>query len=208
MKEFEWFEWFEWFGPSPIEPFNSGLEGALRRAWRAWLARPPSATHTGSTEAEDGEEEDDDPEEREFNKVLARVAEELGSTPGDYFLQEFSVVDIVFAPLLERVLASVYFYKGLDVKKEYSVIARWFTAMERRETYAGTQSDFMTHVHALPPLVGACVENRKDLQAISANRVRALRYRKLPESAVPEPSTSVAEAITRVVRHHESMILN
>ena len=25
MKEFEWFEWFEWFGPSPIEPFNSGL---------------------------------------------------------------------------------------------------------------------------------------------------------------------------------------
>ena len=26
MKEFEWFEWFEWFGPSPIEPFNSGLD--------------------------------------------------------------------------------------------------------------------------------------------------------------------------------------
>ena len=28
MKEFEWFErfeWFEWFGPSPMEPFNSGL---------------------------------------------------------------------------------------------------------------------------------------------------------------------------------------
>ena len=25
LKEFEWFEWFEWFGPSPIEPFNSGL---------------------------------------------------------------------------------------------------------------------------------------------------------------------------------------
>ena len=115
-------------------------------------------------------------------------------------------MDIVFAPLLERVLASVYFYKGLDVKKEYSAIARWFTAMERRETYAGTQSDFITHVHALPPLVGACVENRKDGQAISANRVRALRYRALPESAVPEPSTSVTEAITRVVRHHESMI--
>ena len=41
LKEFEWFEWFEWiewfewFGPSPIEPFNSGLrllrEGVLVR---------------------------------------------------------------------------------------------------------------------------------------------------------------------------------
>ena len=26
LKEFEWFEWFEWFGPSPIEPFNSGVD--------------------------------------------------------------------------------------------------------------------------------------------------------------------------------------
>ena len=28
LKEFEWFEWFEWFGPSPIEPFNSGVKSA------------------------------------------------------------------------------------------------------------------------------------------------------------------------------------
>ena len=28
LKEFEWFEWFEWFGPSPIEPFNSAVDGA------------------------------------------------------------------------------------------------------------------------------------------------------------------------------------
>ena len=31
MKEFErfeWFEWFEWFGPSPIEPFNPGLQNS------------------------------------------------------------------------------------------------------------------------------------------------------------------------------------
>ena len=34
MKEFEWFEWFEWFGPSPIEPFNSGLHGVHRAEQR------------------------------------------------------------------------------------------------------------------------------------------------------------------------------
>ena len=28
LKEFEWFEWFEWFDPSPIEPFNPGVDGA------------------------------------------------------------------------------------------------------------------------------------------------------------------------------------
>ena len=31
MKEFEWFEgfeWFEWFGPSPIEPFNFGINAS------------------------------------------------------------------------------------------------------------------------------------------------------------------------------------
>ena len=31
LKEFEWFEWFEWFGPSPTEPFNSGIHGAFGR---------------------------------------------------------------------------------------------------------------------------------------------------------------------------------
>ena len=32
LKEFEWFEWFEWFGPSPTEPFNSGVAAAKARA--------------------------------------------------------------------------------------------------------------------------------------------------------------------------------
>ena len=38
LKEFEWFEWFEWFGPSPIEPFNSGLSRGFD-----FPPRPPSA---------------------------------------------------------------------------------------------------------------------------------------------------------------------
>ena len=28
LKEFEWLEWFEWFGPSPIEPFNFGINAS------------------------------------------------------------------------------------------------------------------------------------------------------------------------------------
>ena len=43
MKEFEWFEWFEWFGPSPIEPFNSGVlgkDGYLDFSLQDYLAEP------------------------------------------------------------------------------------------------------------------------------------------------------------------------
>ena len=44
LKEFEWFEWFEWFGPSPIEPFNSGLR---RRASPLCLPARPRALRSG-----------------------------------------------------------------------------------------------------------------------------------------------------------------
>ena len=40
LKEFEWFEWFEWFGPSPIEPFNPGLNTiAAVHGWESSAAR-------------------------------------------------------------------------------------------------------------------------------------------------------------------------
>ena len=39
LKEFEWFEWFEWFGPSPIEPFNSGIDARVVGGATAAAAR-------------------------------------------------------------------------------------------------------------------------------------------------------------------------
>ena len=56
------------------------------------------------------------------------------------------MVDIIFAPFLERMMASLFYYKGFDMKNEHSAIASWFAAMEARETYHGTMSDFNTHV--------------------------------------------------------------
>merc|ERR1719221_1197356 len=42
------------------------------------------------------------------------------------------------------------------MRKEYPILGQWFDAMEKREAYQGTQSDFNTHVHDLPPQMGGC----------------------------------------------------
>ena len=72
---------------------------------------------------------------------------------------ELTMVDIVVTPFLERISASVPYYKGVFVrgKGTYPNLEIWFNAMESRETYSATRSDFYTHCHDLPPqLGGAC----------------------------------------------------
>merc|ERR1719460_3612009 len=125
------------------------LERKLFNAWCTWLTNPNSGSYNGAIQGA---------EEKEYRALLAKVAAVLEATPSDYFLEDFSVVDIVFAPFLERMLASLFAYKGFDMKDEEPAIARWFKAMERRDTYLGTQSDFTTHFHVLPPSMGGCHE--------------------------------------------------
>ena len=38
--------------------------------------------------------------------------------------------------------------------------------MEARDAYTGMQSDFHTHVHALPPQMGGCYENGSKLGCV------------------------------------------
>ena len=71
-------------------------------------------------------------------------------------LEEFGTIDTVFVPYIERMNASLFYYKGYDLRNEHSVIGEWFDAMESRVCYRGTQSDFKTHSHALPPQMGGC----------------------------------------------------
>ena len=74
-----------------------------------------------------------------------------------FFLgKELSLVDVVFSPFLERIAASIYYYKGFVVRGEgrWPGIERWFEAMEQRPAYLGTRSDYFTHVHDLPPQLG------------------------------------------------------
>ena len=61
----------------------------------------------------------------------------LAARPGPYFLEDFGTVDIIFTPYIERMAASLFYYKGYDLKKACPNIGQWFTAMETRPTYRG-----------------------------------------------------------------------
>lgn len=95
---------------------------------------------------------------REMDSLLREVDEELGIGGGPYFLgEDFSLVDCMFAPFLERMAASLPYFKGFEVRcGRYPRLLRWYEAMDGREAYRGLKSDYYTHCHDLPPQIGAC----------------------------------------------------
>lgn len=170
------------------------LERLLFRAWCAWLCRP-----SGSARQERGNRD-------QFTSVVAKVETALSRTPGPYFLDEFGTVDVIFTPYVERMNASLYYYKGYSMREENPRLSDWFAAMESRPTYRGTQSDFHTHVHDLPPQMGGCWENGEPQMQINKARVDHGPWEGLPDVTYPEPETSRAEALHRVIKHRANII--
>ncbi|MBD0337510.1 MAG: glutathione S-transferase family protein [Cyanobacteria bacterium Co-bin13] len=170
------------------------LERLLFRAWCTWLCYPARSA---------GEERRS---REQFVAVVAQVEEALGRTPGPYFLEEFSTVDVVFTPYVERMNASLYYYKGYSLREENPHLAAWFDGMESRPTYRGTQSDFHTHAHDLPPQMGGCYENGEPQMLLSKQRVDNGPWLGLPDVTYLEPETSRAEALHRVIRHRDNII--
>ena len=170
------------------------LERLLFRAWCTWLCYPASSPRQEQRSRE------------QFVEVVAKVEEALGRTPGPYFLDEFSIVDIVFTPYVERMNASLYYYKGYSLREENPRFNAWFAAMETRTTYRGTQSDFHTHVHDLPPQMGGCYENGEAQMLINKARVDNGSWFGLPDVSYPEPENSRMEALQRTIKHHINII--
>ncbi|MEP0872683.1 glutathione S-transferase family protein [Trichocoleus desertorum AS-A10] len=170
------------------------LERLLFRAWCTWLCYP-----TGSARQEQRNRE-------QFTGVVDKVEFALGSTPGPYFLEEFGTADVIFTPYVERMNASLYYYKGYSLREANPRLGNWFVAMESRPTYCGTQSDFHTHVHDLPPQMGGCWENGEPQMLRNKAQVDQGPWFGLPDVAYPEPETSRAEALHRVIKHRANII--
>ena len=136
------------------------------------------------------------------------VDDVLQASSGPFFLESFSVVDCVFAPFLERMSASLFYYKGFTVrdKSRFPGVAAWFDGMEGRETYRGTQSDFHTHVHDLPPQLGGCFTNETEEQRSCQARVDGGLDMQLLDCGYPEPEGSRALAAARVLKHKEYIL--
>jgi glutathione S-transferase len=170
------------------------LERLLFRAWCAWLCYPARSPR------EDQQNRD------QFVKVVTQVEEALGRTPGPYFLEDFGTADAIFTPYVERMNASLYYYKGYSLREDNPRFTAWFDAMESRPTYRGTQSDFHTHAHDLPPQMGGCWENGEPQMQINKARVDNGPWFGLPDVTYPEPETSRAEALQRVIKHRANII--
>lgn len=170
------------------------LERLLFRAWCGWLCYP-----SRSAREEQGSR-------AQFVEVVGKVEAALSRTPGAYFLDDFGTADVIFTPYVERMNASLYYYKGYSLREENPCLAAWFDAMERRATYRGTQSDFHTHAHDLPPQMGGCYSNGEPQALANQQRVDQGPWLGLPDVAYPEPETSRLEALHRVLKHRANII--
>ena len=186
------------FGPlgapmSAITPQRQ-LERQLFRAWCSWLCYPDSTPADKS----------------DFESALMQFERELGKHKGPWILggEAPSLADLIFVPYVERMCASLFYYKGFDVKdrSRRPNVARWFEALESRSTYLGTQSDYHTHCHDLPPQMGGCYPSGSTAQRECARLVDSGPYADVPDTYRAEPATSKAEAIYRVEKHRESII--
>ncbi len=170
------------------------LERLLFRAWCTWLCY-----RSGSVREEQRNRD-------QFVEVVAMLEDALSRTPGPYFLDDFSTADVIFTPYVERMNASLYYYKGYSLREESARMGAWFTGMESRSTYRGTQSDFHTHVHDLPPQMGGCWGNGEPQMLLNKARVDNGPWDGLPDAAYPEPEDSRAEALQRVLKHRGNII--
>ncbi|MDJ0712654.1 MAG: glutathione S-transferase family protein [Prochloraceae cyanobacterium] len=184
----------EWGMEDPrVIPLRN-LERILFRAWCSWLCY-----RTRSSREEQYNRD-------QFIKVVAAIEDVLSRTSGPYFLDKFSTVDVIFTPYVERMNASLYYYKGYSLREENPGFGAWFDAMESRPTYRGTQSDFHTHVHDLPPQMGGCWENGEPQMLVNKARVDRGPWAGLPDVTYPEPENSRAEALQRVIKHRQNII--
>ena len=170
------------------------LERLLFRAWCNWLCYP-----TNSAREEQQRRE-------KFGEIVGRVEDSLASTSGPYFLAEFGTVDVIFTPYVERMNASLFYYKGYSLREANPRLGAWFDAMESRSTYRGTQSDFHTHVHDLPPQMGGCWANGEPQTMLNQIQVDYGPWFGLPDMTHPEPETSRQEALQRVLKHRANLI--
>lgn len=176
------------------------LERLLFRAWCQWLCQ----AHSPRSDAEAG---------ARFRQVAQAMERALEAQAGPFLLgAELGTADLVFVPYVERMNASLAYYKGYLLRQQHPAIDRWFGALEQRPTYLGSQSDFQTHAHDLPPQMGGCHANGEQAQRDCAARIDQGPWpisgpgEADPETSQPEPADATALAIARVLKHRHVLI--
>eukprot|EP01023_Acetabularia_acetabulum_P047085 TRINITY_DN4941_c0_g1_i1.p1 TRINITY_DN4941_c0_g1~~TRINITY_DN4941_c0_g1_i1.p1 ORF type:complete len:520 (-),score=102.22 TRINITY_DN4941_c0_g1_i1:135-1694(-) len=180
------------------------LERALFGVWCQWLCQPYNQERA----------------KQEYIQVLQMVDQSLAYKGGPYFLgSELSLIDIIFVPFLERMVASLSYYKGYRIRGtgEWPNIENWFNALETRPTYLGTKSDHFTHCHDLPPQLGGCHMTSEGTPVAAAIDGQDGKSWELPlpplnanslEPYSPEENLEIdtLEAAAKLVGNHEAVV--
>ena len=182
------------------------LERQLFRAWCIWLCNPSNRK---------SQEE----QRKDQFQVLAEELDKLLRKSNTNFLDPLITVnskkyspgsgDVIFIPYLERMNASLAYYKGFSLRKKYPFIDKWFQCLEEDDVYQGTQGDFHTHSHDLPPQMGGCWLDPNPDQLKFSNLIDSGEGLEELESST-NSSIKDAEliALTRVIKHRECIMQN
>ena len=115
--------------------------------------------------------------------------------------------DIIFIPYMERMNASLCYYKGFSIRANYPYINNWLTLFESTSSYIGTQGDFHTHSHDLPPQMGGCYKEINNQQVSFSELIdkgTGLGYLELNKEC---DSIYYAKfALKRVLKHKDNII--
>jgi len=119
--------------------------------------------------------------------------------------------DVIFIPYIERMNASLAYYKGYSLREEHPYINTWLKSLEQHDEYKGTQGDFHTHAHDLPPQMGGCFTDSNSNQQLFAQEIdmgAGLGQLELTDLKVDKKSEEefIAIALERVIKHKERII--
>jgi glutathione S-transferase len=180
------------------------LERQLFSAWMYWLTGPSKYKSL-------------------FEETLQQV-EQVLTDVGPFFCgDKVCTVDMQYAPFLERMAASLLYYKGFQIRvapnqpTSYPAINRWYDAMEQLPSYQMIKSDYYTHCWDLPPQLGGCTSEpagepfRQAINGLNGSWDLPLR----PHNGNVEPDWGWAsvndaaakrEAVERVSANHPAII--
>ena len=135
---------------------------------------------------------------------LTPISTKNGEGPGS--------ADVIFIPYVERMNASLAYYKGYSLREEHPYINLWLKNLEELDEYRGTQGDFHTHTHDLPPQMGGCFTSSNSRQQFFAQEIDAgsgLGDLELADLEVDRKSEEkfISIAIGRVLKHKEKIIM-
>ena len=179
------------------------LEREIFRSWCNWLCRK-SFSYI-----------DESFRKNKFKESIYKLEKILSSSKTGFIDSkkidskklEPGIGDIIFIPYMERMNASLGYYKGFNLRNNYPFIDKWLTHFESFSAYRGTQGDFHTHSHDLPPQMGGCFKEVNDQQISFSNLVDVGEgLGKLEFNQDLDLDYYAKYALKRVLKHKDNII--